>query len=153
MDNKSSPQTNGDQMEEFKTVNGILYRIYHHPAVNDGREIKQVVTPDKLRRQVMALAHDLTMGARLGVKRNLDRIVLNFCWPGIHGDVIRFCRSCDMSENCSKRKGDQGTIRIDASSRCTIQENHSGLGRTDPSTELKWTHTYFDADRLCDLIS
>ena len=31
-------------------------------------------------------------------KKTMDKITSNFYWPGIHGDVTRFCRSCDICQ-------------------------------------------------------
>ena len=46
----------------------------------------------------MKLAHESIMGGHLGVQRTIDKITTQFYWPGIQGDVSRFCRSCDMCQ-------------------------------------------------------
>ena len=38
------------------------------------------------------------MSGHLGIKKTLDRVVAEFFWPGICGDVARFCKSCDICQ-------------------------------------------------------
>ena len=79
----------------FKTRDGILYRLYES---NNSRALNQVVVPQPLRERVMDVAHDSIMGGHMGLQKTLDKITNNFYWPGIHGDVTRFCRSCDICQ-------------------------------------------------------
>ena len=46
----------------------------------------------------MGLAHESMMGGHLGVKKTMDKIQASFYWPGIHGDITRYCRSCDVCQ-------------------------------------------------------
>ena len=56
------------------------------------------MVPEPLRERVMDVAHSSIMGAHVGVQKTMDKITSNFYWPGIHGDVTRFCRSCDICQ-------------------------------------------------------
>ena len=38
------------------------------------------------------------MSGHLGTKKTLDRVVSEFFWPGICGDVARFCKFCDICQ-------------------------------------------------------
>ena len=38
------------------------------------------------------------MGGHLGIKKTTDKIQSAFYWPGIQGDVTRFCKSCDVCQ-------------------------------------------------------
>jgi hypothetical protein len=49
----------------------------------------------------MKIAHGNILGRHLGTKKTLDRITSNFYWPGIQGDVTRYCQSCNA---CQKTK-------------------------------------------------
>ena len=40
----------------------------------------------------MRLAHKPLMSGHLGTKKTSDRVVAEFFWPGICGDVARFCK-------------------------------------------------------------
>jgi len=46
----------------------------------------------------MKLAHDSIMSGHQGVKKTYDRVIEHFFWPGVHGDVVRYCRSCDICQ-------------------------------------------------------
>ena len=65
----------------------------------------QLVVPEGFRGKVLRLAHETLMSGHLGIKKTLDRVVSEFFWPGVCGDVARFCKSWDiiMSENYSER--------------------------------------------------
>nr|XP_006823664.1 PREDICTED: uncharacterized protein LOC100372741 [Saccoglossus kowalevskii] len=99
------PKFKGNQEVMFLEKGGILYRQFTHPHVNQGRPVKQMVVPMPLRNQVMMVAHDSITGGHMGVKKTSDRVLSNFYWPGIHGDITRFCRSCDICQRTvPKRK-------------------------------------------------
>ena len=76
----------------------VLYRLYKHPYVNGGKPLKQVMVPEKLRRPIMEVAHGSIMGGHMGIKKTTDKIQSAFYWPGIQGDVTRFCKSCDVCQ-------------------------------------------------------
>ena len=82
----------------FEEKCGVLYRLYKHPYVNGGKPLKQVMVPEKLRRPIMEVAHGSIMGGHMGIKKTTDKIQSAFYWPGIHGDVTRFCKSCDVCQ-------------------------------------------------------
>ncbi|GFO10438.1 gypsy retrotransposon integrase-like protein 1 [Plakobranchus ocellatus] len=46
----------------------------------------------------MSVAHDSITGAHLGIGRTKDKVMGNFYWPGVNGDVTRYCRSCDVCQ-------------------------------------------------------
>ncbi|GFS23678.1 Gypsy retrotransposon integrase-like protein 1 [Elysia marginata] len=79
----------------FEKARGIVYRRYEDP----GRKvsIKQVVLPKSLREYVMSVPHDSLTGAHLGIRRTKDKVLSNFYWPGVDGDVTRYCRSCQRT--------------------------------------------------------
>ena len=78
---------------------GVLSRSFQSGST----KYERVVVPSKLRRQVMSLAHDSAMAGHMGVKRTLDRVQRNFCWPGVNGDVRRFVSSCDACQRVFPR--------------------------------------------------
>ncbi|KAK7101354.1 hypothetical protein V1264_024145 [Littorina saxatilis] len=93
----------GEGTVHFEVKAKILYRVFQHPRVNGGKLLRQVLVPQPLRRQVMQVAHDSIMGGHLGVKKTSDRIQAAFYWPGLHADVTRFCRSCDICQKTIPR--------------------------------------------------
>ena len=82
----------------FEEKSGVLYRLYKHPYVNGGKPLKQVMVPERLRRPIMEVAHGSIMGGHMGIKKTTDKIQSTFYWPGIQGDVTRFCKSCDVCQ-------------------------------------------------------
>lgn len=82
----------------FSIDKGLLYRHFSSPKVSDNKTFKQLVIPEALRRKVMTIAHDSILGGHLGTKKTLDRISSSFYWPGIQGDVKRYCQSCDLCQ-------------------------------------------------------
>ena len=83
----------------FEEKAGVLYLLYKHSYVNGGKPLKQVMVPEKLRHPKMQVAHGSIMpGGHMGVKKTTDKIQSAFYWPGIQGDVTRFCKSCDVCQ-------------------------------------------------------
>ncbi|KAK7091989.1 hypothetical protein V1264_009601 [Littorina saxatilis] len=95
--------TKGEGTVQFEVKAKILYRVFQHARVNGGKPLRQVLVPQPLRRQVMEVAHDSIMGGHLGVKKTSDRIQAAFYWPGLHADVTRFCRSCNICQKTIPR--------------------------------------------------
>lgn len=86
----------GKNSSYYTMKDDILFRVYQQETRDN--EIEQVVVPKELRTQVMGLAHESIMGGHLGVKKTMDKIQASFYWPGIHGDITRYCRSCDICQ-------------------------------------------------------
>ena len=57
-----------------------------------------LVIPEGFRENVLRLAHESLMSGHLGIKKTLDRVVSEFVWPRVSGDVARFCKSCDICQ-------------------------------------------------------
>jgi hypothetical protein len=88
---------------KIETVKGVLCRIFK-PNVNDpSREQKQVIVPQKYRKQVMSLAHESIVGGHLAARKTADRVTSNFHWPGVISDITRFCRSCDICQRTTPK--------------------------------------------------
>ena len=58
----------------------------------------QLVIPESFREKVLRLAHETLMSGHLGIKRTMDRVLTEFFWPGVCGDVSRFCKSCNICQ-------------------------------------------------------
>ena len=86
---------------EFYKKNGLLYR--EHQETKTGRRFNQLVVPKELRRQAMSVNHESALSGHTGAKKTEIRILLNFFWPGLCQDVIRFCHSCYMCQRTVKR--------------------------------------------------
>ena len=88
----------GEKEVSFEVKNGVLYRTFKHPLVNNGKPLRRVMVPSLLGRQLMEVADGSIMGGHMGVKKTTGKILSAFYWPCIQGDVSRHCRSCDVCQ-------------------------------------------------------
>ena len=77
---------------------GLIFRTYVTSKQKGSLTFKQLVLPEKLRDNVLQVAHDSILGGHLGNTKTLDRVLNNFFWPGITQDVQRYCQSCDICQ-------------------------------------------------------
>ncbi|GFO46515.1 Zinc finger protein [Plakobranchus ocellatus] len=91
----------GGKVVSFEKARGIVYRRYED--LGHYVDVKQVVLPKPLREYVMSVAHDSITGVHLGIRRTKDKVLSNFYWPGVDGDVTRYCRSCDVCQRTVKK--------------------------------------------------
>ncbi|GFN94169.1 gypsy retrotransposon integrase-like protein 1 [Plakobranchus ocellatus] len=91
----------GRKVVSFEKERGIVYRRYEDLGRNV--DVKQMVLHKPLREYVMSVAHDSITGAHLRIRRTKDKILSNFYWPGIDGNVTRYCRSCDVCQRTVKK--------------------------------------------------
>ena len=81
--------------------NGLLYG--KHQETKTGRSSNQLIVPKAVRQQVMSVNHESAFSGHLGAKKTEVRILLNFFWPGLRQDLIRWCRSCDVCQRTIKK--------------------------------------------------
>ena len=79
---------------KFVRKKGLLYRQF----TKGNKVTLQLVVPVGFREKVLRLAHETLLTEHLGIKKTLDRVVSEFFWPGVCGDVARFCKSCDICQ-------------------------------------------------------
>jgi transposase InsO family protein len=79
----------------FVRKNGLIHREF---SAREGKKYWQVVVPQRYRSQVLRVAHESSMAGHLGKAKTTSRVVAEFYWPGVNGDVTRFCRSCDVCQ-------------------------------------------------------
>ena len=63
----------------------------------------QIVMPNEFRCKILKLAHESHFGCHMGVKKTGERILQNFYWPGMFGDIKRFVQSCDTCQRHSQK--------------------------------------------------
>ena len=81
----------------FVRRKGVLYRL-----TEKGEEkFKQLLVPMSKRKEVLRLAHESLLCGHLGIAKTTEKVVKSFYWPGVLGDVKRFCRSCDKCQRMS----------------------------------------------------
>ena len=82
----------------FEVRDDLLVRCFKSSVINFGEMVVQVVLPETLRMEVLKLAHCGLLSGHQGTAKTFDRVTSSFHWPGIHGDVARFCQSCDACQ-------------------------------------------------------
>ena len=98
-------QGNNSRVKWFEMDGDLLVRRYKRPE--DEILLNQVIVPRKLRNEVLRLGHEGILAGHLGIKKSSDRILTNFYWPGIFGDIRRCCQSCDICQ----RTVNKGSVR------------------------------------------
>ena len=82
-------------MSSFKKRDSVQSVPRHNPR----RNYRMVsCTSKSLRKYVMLVAFNIITGSHLGIKKTREKIMSNFYWPGIDGDVTRYCHSCDVCQ-------------------------------------------------------
>ena len=89
----------GNNRVKFLWSKEILKRLH----TNQTGQHTQVCVPKSLRREVMRIAHDTPMSGHLAAKRTQERIWAEFYWPGMCGEIRRYCRSCDQCQKTEPR--------------------------------------------------
>ena len=84
---------------KFVEKRDLLYREF----TTGNKVTLQLVVPDGFREKVMRLAYKNLMSDHLGKKKTLDRVVAEFFWPGICGDVAGFCKSCYICQRTNQK--------------------------------------------------
>ena len=59
-----------------------------------------IVLPKQFREQVLRLAHDQL--GHMGRRKVTEIVKRSFTWPGLTEDVLKYCRSCETCQCCSK---------------------------------------------------
>ena len=84
-----------------------MYHYYHGRGVintyyrrsEDYILIKQDIVPKGLRSEMLKIGHEGLLSGHLGIRKSLDRILAHFYWPGILGEVKRYCQSYDILQD------------------------------------------------------
>ena len=79
---------------KFVLKKDLMYRQF----TKGNKLTLQLVIPESFREKVLRLAHETLMSGHLGIKKTMDRVLTEFFWPGVCGDVSRFCKSCDICQ-------------------------------------------------------
>ena len=84
---------------KFIRKKDLTYRQF----TKENKVTLQLVIPEGFREKVLRLAHETLMSGHLGIKKTLDIVVSEFFWPGVCGDVARFCKSCDICQRTTQK--------------------------------------------------
>ena len=79
---------------KFVLKKDLMYRQF----TKGNKLTLQLVIPESFREKVLRLAHETLMSGHLGINKTMDRVLTEFFWPGVCGDVSRLCKSCDICQ-------------------------------------------------------
>ncbi len=71
----------------------------------------------------MNIAHESIAGGHLDIKETFEKVTSCFYWPGIHGDIPTYCRSCSVCQ-----KVDHGEKVSKVESVGAVNDYKSGKG-------------------------
>lgn len=60
------------------------------------RVFEQLMLPRTYREDILKVVHKVLLVGHLGVTKMHKKLTKHFYWPGIMGDVKRFCRACKI---------------------------------------------------------
>ena len=89
----------------FYKKSGILMRKWRRataPSDEEWQVSHQIVVPKCLRNDVLSLAHSSPLAGHLGVNKTYRKVLSHFYWPGLKGDVVKYCRSCHTCQVVGK---------------------------------------------------
>ncbi|GBG81715.1 hypothetical protein CBR_g32707 [Chara braunii] len=68
-----------------------------------GKDLLCVPSDSHLRTRLLGEFHGAPATAHFGVNRTICRLRERFWWPGLLGDVTRYCESCEVCRRCKSR--------------------------------------------------
>ncbi|GBG69803.1 hypothetical protein CBR_g4632 [Chara braunii] len=68
-----------------------------------GKDLLCVPSDPHLRTRLLGEFHDAPATGHFGVNRTIGRLCQQFWWPGLLGDVTRYCESCEVCRRCKSR--------------------------------------------------
>ncbi|XP_073764991.1 uncharacterized protein [Danio rerio] len=76
----------------FAVINDRVYRVTQDAQTKE--DTTQLLVPKSRREMLFQAAHSNPMAGHLGQAATLNRLMTRFFWPGIHGDISRWCAAC-----------------------------------------------------------
>ncbi|GBG89662.1 hypothetical protein CBR_g49450 [Chara braunii] len=68
-----------------------------------GKDLLCALSDPHLRTRLLGEFHDAPATRHFGVNRTIGRLRQRFWWPGLLGDVTRYCESCEVCRHCKSR--------------------------------------------------
>jgi len=100
--NSDSTKVYCAQWQSLRLLNGVLYRLWE--TLSGDANIKQLILPESLRKEVLQQLHNSQTAGHLGVAKTLSRVRERFYWVQCVRDVQQWCRNCDV---CAQKRGPQ----------------------------------------------
>lgn len=103
-------EANKDRLPDLSVVDGKLY-IRREPNRSNNVEDRscwKLWVPETLTSELLSKAHNPPLSAHGGIAKTLDRLKINFYWPGMAPQVRRFIGECDV---CKETKAPNVILR------------------------------------------
>ncbi|XP_040069606.1 uncharacterized protein LOC120842535 [Ixodes scapularis] len=91
---KSSWEQAGSSTHGMFVKDGLLF---HREEVN-GKLVKQLVLSLEKRPKVLEMGHGSMRAGHLRERKTKARVMMSFYWPGMAGDIKRYCQSCEACQ-------------------------------------------------------
>ena len=92
---RDSVECGNQWSDKFFLRDGVLFKrsipIYQ-TAEESAKD--QVVVPKEYREEILEKAHDSLFAGHAGISKTLSRVIKNFYWPGVKGEVAKYCKTC-----------------------------------------------------------
>ena len=145
---------------------GILKRKWYPSGYLQTRPVFQIVAPDPIKKIVLTALHNSPTGGHLGDFKTLGKVGQRFYWVGYKGDVLRWCRQCDVcaqskSGSCRKR-AKLGHVPVRAPLERIAVDTMGPLPKTINDNEYimvvgdyftKWTEAYALKDNTAQTVT
>ena len=86
---------------------GLLYQLWM-PAGTDQGDVwscEQLVLPQKCRKVVLRLAHDIPLAGHLSIRKTRARVLQRCYWPGVFTDIANYnCCTCEVCQRSQPRR-------------------------------------------------
>ncbi len=131
----------------FSLIKERLYRVTQDAQ---SKEIStQLLVPKSRREMLFQAAHCTPMAGHLGEAKTRECLLARFFWPGIHGNVRRWCAACRECQLVNPPANAKAPITVDGG---PLRENWYG-----PHRAIRAFHTgislRFSSGGLCTAIS
>ena len=115
-------------LEQYELINEVLFRRVYNPFSNQV-EVRCAVpsgaasrfdfpgrgaTPLGFRERILLEYHNGKLGGHQGRERTMDNVSRDFWWPGMYGDVRRWCNKCEFC------RAERGAIGLSAWTRTEL---------------------------------
>ena len=134
----------------FSLIRDRLYRVSRDTQM--GVETTQLLVPKSRREMVFQAAHFNTMAGHLGYDKTLSRIMARFYWPGIRGEVRRWCASCRECQLVNQLAIPRTPLRLLPLMEVPFERIGMDLIRPIPP-ECTWVSLCVSPGGLCNVIS
>ena len=129
----------------FFKKNDLLYRKFSSPNVEQGKIFEQLIVPEQYRELVMQLAHESILTGHLSVTSSVHKVLSEYYWPGIYGDVKRYVQACEVcNSGLHQGKMDKSSLNMESTitgdergvQRQQLNETSRASERTEDSTSM-----------------